>query len=117
MPSLTPPESNRKNLYLLSGGNISNHEDTFDYIRYAGLGYLIGSTPTGGCCGMVNRIPLPSGGEVSFTGTKWLSNMGPDHYYYRKGIVPDLLVPETAEDIKAGRDVVFEAALKVEQNN
>ena len=108
LPSVSPPPANKKNLFLTCSGNISNNEEALDYIRYIGLGYLIATTPTAGCCGMINTITLPSEGLVSFTGTKWLSNMGPEHYYYNKGIEPDLYVKETADDIKEGRDAVFE---------
>lgn len=109
---ISPIKANKRNLILIGGLNISNQEETLDYIRYASLGYLIG-TPTGGCCGRINKIPLPSGGEVVFTGTKWLSHMGPDHYFYRVGITPDLYVDDRMDDLKEDKDVVLLKALEV----
>lgn len=109
---IEPKAPNKKNIFLINSLNISNHEETLDYVRYAGIGYLIG-TPTGGCCGRINKIPLPSGGEVVFTGTKWLSRMGPHHYFYRTGIQPDSLIDDTVESIHEGRDVALEKAIQI----
>ena len=109
----TPAKSpNKKNIFLTGPFNYSNHEETLDYIRYAGLGYFVG-TNTGGCNGSINEIPLPSGGKVRFTGGKVLSNMGRDSYYYAIGIVPDLYVKETIDEIIEGRDATIERALNV----
>ena len=104
-----------KNIFLIGPLNYSNHEETLDFVRYAGLGYFIG-TNTGGCNGWINTIFLPSGREMRFTGMKVLSNMGAGHYYYRTGISPDIYVEETVEDIKKGRDAVLEKALEIAGN-
>lgn len=110
--SIEPLTTSLNNLFLIGPLNLSNHEETLDYVRYAGLGSMIGAS-TGGCCGRINKIPLPSGGEVVFTGTKWLSNMGPAHYFYRTGIAPDVYVEETLADLQNGRDAVLEKALEI----
>ncbi len=115
LPSL-PRNTNMKNIFLTGPNVISNFEETFDNVRYNGLGYFVG-TNTGGCNGRINLIYLPSGVEVIFTGMKVLSELGAGHYYYRTGIAPDVYVEETIEDIKEGRDAVLEKALQIAENN
>ncbi|WP_419489769.1 hypothetical protein [Alistipes ihumii] len=112
LPDIAPPEPNRKNIFLTGPSNLSHHESVLDFVRYAGLGYLVG-TNTGGCTGPINYLPLPSGYEVAFTGTKVLSNLGRSRYFYRTGIRPDRYVEETADDIRLGRDVALEEALRI----
>ena len=112
LSSVAPKTPSLKNIFLINGNNISNMEETLDYIRYAGLGYFIGSN-TAGCSGMINIIPLPSGGQVVFTGAKSLSLMGAEHYYYRVGIKPDYFIEETIDDIQRGRDVILEKAIEI----
>ena len=107
-----PPEPNRKNIFLTGPSNLSHYESVLDFVRYAGLGYLVG-TNTGGCTGPINYLPLPSGHEVAFTGTKVLSNLGRSRYFYRTGIRPDRYVEETADDIRLGRDAALEEALRI----
>ena len=112
---ISPKTPNLKNIFLIDSNSISHLEETIDYIRYAGLGYFIGSN-TAGCSGMKNIIPLPSGGEVVFTGAKSLSQMGAEHYYYRIGIKPDYFIEDTIESIGQGKDIVLEKALEIIQN-
>lgn len=112
LPDIAPPEPNRKNIFLTGPSNLSHHESVLDFVRYAGLGYLVG-TNTGGCTGPINYLPLPSGHEVAFTGTKVLSNLGRSHYFYRTGIRPDRYIEETADDIRLGRDAALEEALRI----
>ncbi len=113
---IEPPTPDRKNIFLINENDISNFEATLDYIRYAGLGYLVGNN-TAGCCGMVNTIQLPGKRGVVFTGSKYLSNMGPNHYYYRTGIKPDCLVEPSIEQIKQGADAILEKAIEIAERN
>lgn len=101
---------NKYNIFLTGPLNYSHHEEVLDYIRYAGIGYFVG-TNTGGCNGGINVITLPSGREMCFTGTKVLSNLGRSGYYYSTGIEPDLYIEQTADDIINGRDAVLEKAI------
>ncbi|MEG1905687.1 MAG: S41 family peptidase [Bacteroidales bacterium] len=110
LADVVQPAPDKHTIFLTGPLNYSHHEEVLDYIRYAGLGYFVG-TNTGGCNGRLNIIPLPSGGEVSFTGKKVLSNLGRSGYYYGVGIQPDLYVTPTVEDIVTGRDVVLDRAV------
>jgi|GEM_PF-573143 len=103
---------NLKNIFLINNSCISNIENYLDIIRFAGLGYFIGSN-TAGCNGQVNSIPLPSGGIVQFTGAKYVSVMGPEHYYYRTGIKPDFFIEETINDIRQDSDIILERAVEI----
>lgn len=38
-----PPEPNRKNIFLTGPSNLSHYESVLDFVRYAGLGYLVGT--------------------------------------------------------------------------
>lgn len=109
---VAPPAPDKYTIFLTGPLNYSHDEEMLDYIRYAGLGYFVG-TSTAGCNGRLNKIPLPSGGEVSFTGTKVLSNLGKSGYYYGTGIQPDLYAAPAVGDIGTGRDVALERAVNI----
>ena len=73
------------NVFITGPMNYSHDEEVVDYALYCGVATTTGE-PTAGCNGRINRIPLPSGGAVYFTGTKVFSSLGPRGYYYGKGI-------------------------------
>ena len=73
------------NVFITGPMNYSHDEEVVDYALYCGVATTAGE-PTAGCNGRINRIPLPSGGAVYFTGTKVFSSLGPRGYYYGKGI-------------------------------
>lgn len=98
-------------VFLADASNISQFEDAYDYMRYIGAGIIVGS-PTGGCTGRINVLSLPSGNEVTFTGVKVFSSLGPQGYFYGVGIRPDVFAEETLRDIRNGRDAVLEKALQ-----
>lgn len=106
------PEPDSTLIVLTDASAVSHVEDACDYMRYIGAGIMVGS-PTGGCTGRINVMSLPSGAEVTFTGTKVFSNLGPQGYFYGVGIMPDVPVEETVGDIVCGRDPVLEKALQI----
>ena len=73
------------NVFITGPVNYSHDEEVVDYALYCGIATTAGE-PTAGCNGRINRIPLPSGGAVFFTGTKVFSSLGPQGYYYGRGI-------------------------------
>lgn len=85
LESVAPPPLKCKNVFVTGPMNFSNHEETVDYAIYCGVAKTAGEA-TAGCNGRINKIPLPSGGTVAFTGTKVYSNLGKQGYYYGKGI-------------------------------
>lgn len=75
---------------------------------------LIG-TPTAGANGNVIRLSLPGGIKVSYSGLGFYYPDG--EVMQRKGIIPDIEVYPTMDDIMAGRDEVLDAAIKYINSN
>jgi C-terminal processing protease CtpA/Prc len=77
-------------------------------------GKLVGQ-PTGGSTGQPLLLKLPGGGSARIC-TK--DDSYPDGKVFEgKGIVPQIAVEPSVEDIRQGRDPVVEAALKALINN
>lgn len=112
LKDLPVPEPDSQNIFLIGPSNYSNHEYVIDCVRYMGLGLLVGAD-TGGCNGIINRIVLPSGESARFTGMKVLSNIGRSHYYFMKGIHPDIAVDYDLQDIAEGNDTVLATAIGI----
>lgn len=79
------PEPKYDNIFITGPMNYSHDEEVVDYALYCGIAGTAGE-PTAGCNGRINRMNLPSGGTMFFTGMKVLSNLGKQGYYYGKGI-------------------------------
>jgi len=85
-------------------------EHQLSYFVNAGIGTLVG-TATAGTNGDINRIPLPSGGSMAWTGMRveW-----PDgSRFHTVGIQPDVWVEPTREGIAQGRDEQLDAAIEI----
>ncbi|MBU1048875.1 hypothetical protein KKG90_02510, partial [Candidatus Bipolaricaulota bacterium] len=101
-------------VFLINATAMSAAEHQLSYFRIGGIGTFVG-TPTAGVNGNINFLTLPSGRSVSWTGmiAKW-----PDgSLFHTIGIQPDILVEQSREAIAAGRDEVFEAALRILKEN
>lgn len=79
------PEIKYDNIFITGPMNYSHDEEVIDYAIYCGIARTIGKA-TAGCNGRINKIPLPSGGTVTFTGRKVFSHLGKQGYYYGRGI-------------------------------
>lgn len=79
------PELEYDNIFITGPMNYSHDEEVVDYALYCGIARTTGEA-TAGCNGRINRMTLPSGGTMYFTGMKVLSNLGKQGYYYGKGI-------------------------------
>lgn len=88
LESIKNPSLLCNNIFITGPMNYSHDEEALDYALYCGIAKTAGEA-TAGCNGRINRISLPSGGSVTFTGTKVFSNLGKDGYYYGKGIPVD----------------------------
>ena len=74
-------------------------------------GATVVGSQTAGADGDVARIVLPGGITTRISG---LGIYYPDSSQtQRTGVVPDVEVLETVEDIRSGRDVVLERAIKI----
>lgn len=105
------PHFTSRALFLIDGNTISQAEAIAGYVQDDHLGTLVGST-TRGVDGDITRFMTPSGFGVVFTGTKVTHHDGISRYQ-ALGTPPDIAVKPTLQGIRAGRDEVLEAALRV----
>jgi C-terminal processing protease CtpA/Prc len=97
------------NVLLVDERSISNAEMFSQIVKHYKLATIIGR-PTAGANGNINRINLLNSFMIVFTG---LNVTNPDgSRFHAIGVIPDILVNETQEDIKKGKDVFVEKALE-----
>ena len=83
------------------------------YVQDERLGTIVGAT-TRGVDGNITSFEVPLGFRVIFTGMKVTHHDGVSRYH-ALGTAPDVAVQPTIAGIRAGRDEVLEAALKLAQ--
>ncbi|WP_242108454.1 S41 family peptidase [Luteimonas aquatica] len=105
------PRLRGRALFLVNGSTISYGESIMGYVRELGLGTIVGST-TCGANGNVTDFDTPSGFNVMFTGMRVTRHDGVGRYH-ALGTPPDVAAEPTVAGIRAGRDEVLEAALKL----
>lgn len=71
-------------------------------------------TPTTGANGDISTIYIPGGISFNFTSLDWHFPNG--DRLQRIGIVPDIYVKETIEEIKLGKDEILEKAIRYTEN-
>lgn len=98
-------------IFLPGPRNISNEEIFLDFVKHRGVGVIIGEN-SAGISGAINTATLPSGLKVSFSGQRAYSNSGMEEDYYINGVTPHIVVNTSIDDLAAGRDAQFEAAMK-----
>lgn len=98
-------------IFLSGPRNISNEEIFLDFVKHRGVGVIIGEN-SAGISGAINTATLPSGLKVSFSGQRAYSNSGMEEDYYINGVTPHIVVNTSIDDLAAGRDEQFEAAMK-----
>lgn len=103
-----PPHIGGKIAFLTDGRAISYAESVMGYVEDLRLGAIVGG-PTAGTNGNVNRIALPSGMTVMFTGMRVTRHDGAP--FHLAGVRPTIAVAPTLAGIRAGRDEVLEQAL------
>jgi C-terminal processing protease CtpA/Prc len=104
------PRLNGKVFFLTDGSAISYAESYLGFIKDLHLATIIGQ-PTAGTNGNINRISLPGGYRVNFTGMLVKDHKGGKHHL--KGIVPDVPVERTIKGIREGRDEILDKALQL----
>jgi len=97
------------NVLLVDERSQSNAEMFSQIVKYYKLATIIGR-PTSGANGTVNIINLLDGFSIRFTGSKVTNPDGTR--FHAVGVIPDIWVNETAEDIKNGKDAYIEKALE-----
>lgn len=94
---------------LSSNRTFSAGEDFLSAFRASGRGKIFGM-PSGGSTGQPLSFQLPGGGWARICTKRDRMADGTD--FVGVGVIPDVRVETTAADIRANRDVVFEAALR-----
>jgi C-terminal processing protease CtpA/Prc len=69
-------------------------------------------SPSAGTNGDVQTFYTPSGFRIAFTGLSVTRHDGVTPFHLQ-GVTPDVAISPTLEDIRAGRDVVLEQAMKL----
>lgn len=102
-------------VFLTDASAVSTSETLLAIVQHYDLAEIAGET-TAGTNGNVNRVNLPGGWWVLFTGMRVTRHDGAPHHGV--GIVPDLPVRPTREGVAAGRDEVLERAVaRLRQRN
>ncbi len=95
-------------VFLTDASAVSSSETLLALVQHYDLAKIAGET-TAGTNGDVNRVNLPGGWWVLFTGMRVTRHDGKPHHGV--GIFPDLPVRPTREGVAAGRDEVLERAV------
>jgi C-terminal processing protease CtpA/Prc len=104
------PRLSGKVLFITDGSAISYAESYMGFIKDLHLATIIGQ-PTAGTNGNINRVALPGGYHLNFTGMLVKDHQGGKHHL--KGIAPDVPVERTIKGIREGRDEMLEKALQI----
>lgn len=107
LPPMAPRVAG-KLVLLTGGGSISYAESWAGVFENARLGAIVGG-PTAGTNGDINRMMLPGGYAVLFTGLRVRKPDGSPHHGV--GIIPTHPVEQTLAGVRAGRDDVLERGL------
>ncbi|OOG57181.1 hypothetical protein B0E48_06855 [Rhodanobacter sp. C03] len=105
------PHFTSRAIFLADGRTISQAEAVMGYVQDEKLGTIVGAT-TRGVDGNVTSFEVPLGFRLIFTGMKVTHHDGVSRYH-ALGTVPDVAVQPTIAGVRAGRDEVLEAALKL----
>ncbi|HEY8969768.1 MAG TPA: S41 family peptidase, partial [Puia sp.] len=107
------PHLNGKVFFITDGSAISYADSYMGYIKDFHLATIVGQA-TAGTNGDVNRMALPGGYNVQFSGLLVKDHQGGKHHL--KGIVPDVPVERTIRGIREGRDEMLDKALELAKN-
>jgi len=99
--------------FITDGRAISYAESVMGLVDHYRLGEIVGQ-PTAGANGNVNPFNLPGGFSISWTGMRVVRHDGSQHHLI--GIQPTVPVKRTIRAVRAGRDELLEAALRVVRN-
>jgi hypothetical protein len=109
----TAPLFKGKIAFITDGRAISYAESCMGIVEHYKLGAIVGG-PTAGTNGNVNRLALPGGYSISWTGMKVLKQDGSRHHGV--GIAPTPYVMRTRAAVAAGRDEFLQAAMDAVRN-
>lgn len=97
-------------VFLTNEHAISYAESVMGIVEGYRLGEIVGR-PTAGTNGNINRIQLPGGFYIAFTGMRVLKHDGSQLHLV--GVQPTIAVERTLQAVRDGRDEDIEAAIEV----
>lgn len=98
------PKIQSKFYFIIGPETISYGESLLGFIDYYNLGTIVGST-SAGTNGSVNSFYLPGGYKIFWTGM--IVNKFDGRLLYGKGFQPHIIIDDSIEDIRLGRDGVL----------
>jgi hypothetical protein len=105
----TNKKINSNVVFLADGRSISAAETLLQVVKHYKLGAIIGQ-PTAGTNGNITCISILDGFILSYTG---MHVVNPDHtQLHTIGVLPDIHVKETVEDIQRGNDPFIQKAVE-----
>lgn len=108
---LTPAQPHYAGRVVVLVDEITQSQAEYTALAFRAAGATIVGSTTAGADGDVSLVPLPGGFYFYFSG---IGVFYPDHTpTQRVGIVPDIVVTPTIAGIRAGRDEVLDAAVRV----
>lgn len=99
-----------KNVLIVDERTISNAEMLAQVMKHYKIATIVGH-PTAGANGNINTIKLLDGFQVLFTGMKVKNPDGSQ--FHSIGVIPDVIVEETVDDVLQGKDAFIEKAIEV----
>ena len=97
-------------VFLTDERAISYSESVMGIVEHYRLGEIVGA-PTAGTNGNTNQLVLPGGFRLSWTGMRVVKHDGSQHHLV--GILPTVPATRSLAGVRAGRDEVLEAALRL----
>lgn len=98
-------------VFLTGPGAISYAESCMAIVEAYGLGEIVGER-TAGTNGNINRVALPGGFQMIWTGMRVVKHDG-QTVHQGVGVTPTIPLTPTVEGLAAGRDELLERAIEV----
>jgi carboxyl-terminal processing protease len=93
---------------LMSPGSASASELFASAMQAVGRAKVVGQESCGCLLGFLGYASIPGGGELAYSEVAFTNSKG--NGVEGEGVMPDLLVPLTVEDLRLQRDRAFEDA-------
>jgi carboxyl-terminal processing protease len=107
----SPDAYDKPVVVLINGSSASASELFAGWFQDIGRVTVIGQRSCGCLQGYLGYASVPGGGELAYSEIGMVSMKG--HRIEREGVVPDIEIPLTAEDLRINRDRALEAAVEV----
>ena len=107
----TPDAYDKPVVVLINGGSASASELLAGWFQDIGRVKVIGQRSCGCLQGYLGYASVPGGAELAYSEIGMISVKG--HRIEREGVIPDIEIPLTAEDLRINRDRSLEAAVEV----